>query len=102
VNFAPESARRARRDLTHITFHFSIPEDDCGERGTDMNSRWRDELLALVAHYGEQCSELATERARGVHGHPPADRAGAWAAILAHLSHEPSRTADAKVPVSSA
>lgn len=64
-----------------------------------MNSHWRDELLALVARYGEQCSELATERARGVHGHPPADRATAWAAILAHLAHEPSPTADTKLPV---
>jgi hypothetical protein len=54
-----------------------------------MNSHWQDQLLALVDHYGQQCAQLAAERARGAHGHPPADRAGAWAAILAHLAQAP-------------
>jgi hypothetical protein len=55
-------------------------------KGQDMNSHWQEQLLALVARYGEQCSQMATERARGIHEHPPADRAGAWAAILSHLA----------------
>jgi hypothetical protein len=40
-----------------------------------------------VNQYGQQCAQLAAERERGKHGNPPADRAGAWAAILSHLSH---------------
>ena len=66
-----------------------------------MNSHWQDELLALVTRYGEQCSQMATERARGIHEHPPADRAGAWAAILSHLARAPHRAASEQ-PVSSA
>ena len=67
-----------------------------------MTLHWQDELLALVTRYGEQCSQLATERARGTRENPPADRAAAWAAILSHVAHAPSRAADAKLPVSSA
>lgn len=58
-----------------------------------MNSHWQEQLLALVTRYGEQCSQMATERARGIHEHPPADRAGAWAAILSHLARAPQRAA---------
>ncbi len=54
-----------------------------------MDSHWQDQLLALVNQYGQQCAQMAAERVRGEHGHPPADRAGAWAAILTHLSHAP-------------
>lgn len=64
-----------------------------------MYSHWQDELLALVTRYGEQCAQQATERARGVHGHPPANRAAAWAAIMAHLSREPARVAMARESV---
>ncbi len=70
-------------------------------KGQEMNSRWQDELLALVTRYGEQCSQMATERARGIHEHPPADRAGAWAAILSHMAHVPQRE-PSQQPVSSA
>jgi hypothetical protein len=52
-----------------------------------MNPQWKEQLLSLVNQYGQQCAQLAAERERGVHGHPPADRAGAWAAILSHLAH---------------
>ncbi|HEX9718510.1 MAG TPA: hypothetical protein VGA59_02170 [Ramlibacter sp.] len=54
-----------------------------------MNSHWQDQLLQLVDHYGQQCAQLAAERARGTYEHPPADRAAAWAAILSHLAHAP-------------
>lgn len=47
--------------------------------------------MALVTRYGEQCSQLAVERERGMRGNPPADRAAAWAAILAHLTAMPQR-----------
>jgi hypothetical protein len=67
-----------------------------------MNSHWQDELLALVARYGDQCGQLAAERVRGISEHPPADRTAAWAAIVAHLAHAPSRAAGAELPVSSA
>lgn len=67
-------------------------------KGTVMDSHWQEELLSLVMHYGEQCGQQAADRARGVHGHPPADRAGAWAAIMAHLSREPSRTVTEQEP----
>lgn len=63
------------------------------ERATDMNSHWQEQLLALVDHYGQQCAQLAAERVRGTYEHPPADRAAAWAAIVAHVktaSHEPT------------
>jgi hypothetical protein len=66
-----------------------------------MDSHWQEELLALVTRYGEQCGQHATERATGVHGHPPADRASAWAAIMAHLAREPARVA-AQEPVATA
>ena len=59
------------------------------ERTFDMDSHWQDQLLALVNQYGQQCAQMAAERVRGEHGHPPADRAGAWAAILSHLAHAP-------------
>ena len=62
-----------------------------------MDSHWQNQLLALVTRYGEQCSQMATERARGIHEHPPADRAGAWAAILAHLAHPSVRAAGTEV-----
>lgn len=58
-----------------------------------MDSHWQEELLALVTRYGEQCGQQAAERAQGIHGHPPANRAAAWAAIMAHLSHEPAHMA---------
>lgn len=67
-----------------------------------MYANWQEELLALVMHYGEQCGQQAAERVRGVHGHPPADRAAAWAAIMAHLSREPARRDIAQEPVSTA
>lgn len=67
-----------------------------------MYSNWQEELLALVMHYGEQCGQQAAERVRGIHGHPPADRAAAWAAIMAHLSREPARMAIAQEPVDTA
>ena len=54
-----------------------------------MNSHWKAELLELVTRYGEQCAQLASERARGMHGNPPADRAAAWAALLSHLAAAP-------------
>lgn len=66
-----------------------------------MNSHWQDELLALVTRYGEQCSQMATERARGIRERPPADRAGAWAAILSHVARAPQRAAPEQ-PVTSA
>ena len=56
-----------------------------------MNSHWQEQLMALVTRYGEQCSQLAVERERGTRGNPPADRAAAWAAILAHLTAMPQR-----------
>jgi hypothetical protein len=49
--------------------------------------------MALVTRYGEQCSQLAVERERGIRGNPPADRGAAWAAILAHLRSMPHREA---------
>lgn len=54
-----------------------------------MNSHWQEQLMALVTRYGEQCSQLAVERERGLRGNPPADRGAAWAAILAHLKAMP-------------
>jgi hypothetical protein len=61
-----------------------------GQKGhLNMNSHWQEQLLVLVDHYGQQCAQLAAERERGKHSHPPADRAGAWAAIISHLSHAP-------------
>jgi hypothetical protein len=60
---------------------------DDTERAPEMDSHWQDQLLSLVNQYGQQCAQLAAERERGKHGNPPADRAGAWAAILSHLSH---------------
>ena len=67
-----------------------------------MYSHWQEELLALVTRYGEQCGQQAADRARGVHGHPPANRAAAWAAIMEHLSREPARMATAQEPVDTA
>jgi hypothetical protein len=67
-----------------------------------MNSHWQDQLLALVTRYGDQCGQLAAERVRGISEHPPADRAAAWAAILSHLAHARSRTADVELPVNTA
>lgn len=64
---------------------------DDTERAHDMDSHWQDQLLSLVNQYGQQCAQLAAERERGKHGNPPADRAGAWAAILSHLSHAPQQ-----------
>ena len=51
-----------------------------------MDSQWQQELLALVTRYGDACAQLAAERERGRAENPPADRSGAWRAILAHLS----------------
>jgi len=51
-----------------------------------MNSRWQEELLALVTRYGEACAQLAAERESGRREHPAADRTGAWRAILSHLA----------------
>lgn len=51
-----------------------------------MDSHWQEELLALVARYGEACAQLAVERQRGRRENPPADQAGAWAAILTHVA----------------
>ncbi|HXE51149.1 MAG TPA: hypothetical protein VN663_22420 [Ramlibacter sp.] len=62
-----------------------------------MNSHWQTQLLELVTRYGEQCAQLASERARGVHGNPPADRAGAWAALLSHLASAQQRPASAEL-----
>ena len=67
-----------------------------------MYSHWQEELLALVMHYGEQCGQQAAERVRGIHGHPPANRAAAWAALMAHLAREPERMAIAREPVDTA
>ncbi len=58
-----------------------------------MNPRWQDELLALVTRYGEACAQLAAERESGRRENPPADRTGAWRAILAHLSAAPAGAA---------
>jgi hypothetical protein len=69
---------------------------DDTERGHDMDSHWQDQLLSLVNQYGQQCAQLAAERERGKHGNPPADRAGAWAAILSHLSHAPQHSAESE------
>jgi hypothetical protein len=68
------------------------------ERAPEMNSHWQDQLLALVDHYGQQCAQLAAERVRGTYGHPPADRAAAWAAILSHLANAPHETSTAEPP----
>ena len=67
-----------------------------------MDSHWQEELLALVTRYGEQCGQQAAERVRGIHGHPPANRAAAWAAIMAHLSREPAQMAIAQEPADTA
>lgn len=67
-----------------------------------MDSHWQEELLALITSYGEQCSQQATERAQGIHGHPPANRAAAWAAIMAHLAREPAHLAAVQEPVDTA
>lgn len=67
-----------------------------------MDSHWQEELLALVTRYGEQCGQHATERMQGIHGHPPANRAAAWAAIMAHLAREPAGMATAQEPVDTA
>jgi len=69
-------------------------------KGTEMNSHWQEQLLALVTQYGQQCAQLAAERARGMHGNPPADRAAAWAAIVAHLAHAPQDASNAERPLS--
>ncbi|HWI82207.1 hypothetical protein [Ramlibacter sp.] len=53
-----------------------------------MNSRWQDELLALVTRYGEACAQVAAERESGRREQPAADRSGAWRAILSHLSQQ--------------
>ena len=66
-------------------------------KGTEMNSHWQTQLLELVSRYGEQCAQLASERARGVHGNPPADRAGAWAALLSHLASAQQRPSTAEL-----
>jgi hypothetical protein len=58
-----------------------------------MDTHWQEELLALVTRYGEQCGQHATERATGVHGHPPANSGAAWAAIMAHLARAPAYVA---------
>jgi hypothetical protein len=63
-----------------------------------MNSHWQDQLLALVDHYGQQCAQLAAERVSGTYGHPSADRAAAWAAILSHLANAPHGTLAAEPP----
>lgn len=67
-----------------------------------MDSHWQEELLALVTRYGEQCGQQAAERVQGIHGHPPANRAAAWAAIMAHLSREPAHMARAPEPADTA
>ena len=67
-----------------------------------MDSHWQEELLALVTSYGEQCGQQAAERVQGIHGHPPANRAAAWAAIMAHLSREPAHMARAPEPADTA
>jgi hypothetical protein len=67
-----------------------------------MDSHWQEELLELVTQYGEQCGQHATERATGIHGHPPANRGAAWAALMAHLSHEPATMARAPEPADTA
>jgi len=64
-----------------------------------MNSHWQDEMLALVTRYGEACAQLAAERESGRREQPPADRSGAWRAILSHLSAAQERAAGA-VPAS--
>jgi hypothetical protein len=51
-----------------------------------MDSQWQQELLALVTRYGDACAQLAAERERGRAENPPADRSGAWRAILTHIS----------------
>jgi hypothetical protein len=57
-----------------------------------MNSHWQEELLALVTRYGEACAQLAAERESGRRENPPADRTGAWRAILSHLSAAQERS----------
>ena len=64
-----------------------------------MNSHWQTELLALVTRYGEQCAQLAVERARGMSGHPPSDRAAAWGALLHHLASAPQQADAAELPL---
>lgn len=54
-----------------------------------MDSQWQQDLLALVTRYGDACAQLAAERERGRAENPPADRSGAWRAILAHLAARP-------------
>ena len=54
-----------------------------------MDGLWKDQLLSLVTRYGEACAQVAAERERGQREHPPADRAGAWAAILKHIAAAP-------------
>lgn len=51
-----------------------------------MDSKWQEQLLALVARYGEACAQMAAERVSGRSEHPPANRSGAWAAIVAHVA----------------
>jgi len=58
-----------------------------------MDSHWQDELLALVTRYGEACAQVAVERERGRRENPPADRSGAWRAILSHVAGRPRQAA---------
>jgi len=51
-----------------------------------MNAHWQEQLLALVTRYGEACAQLAAERESGRLENPPADRSGAWRAILSHIA----------------
>jgi hypothetical protein len=54
--------------------------------GQVMDSKWQEQLLALVARYGEACAQMAAERVSGRSEHPPANRSGAWAAIVSHVA----------------
>ena len=67
-------------------------------KGTFMYSHWHEELLALVTRYGEQCGQQAAERVRGIHGHPPANRAAAWAAIMVTAAAATAAMEDPDMP----
>jgi hypothetical protein len=65
--------------------------------GQVMDSKWQEQLLALVARYGEACAQMAAERVSGRSEHPPANRSGAWAAVVSHVAGAAPHSAAAQL-----
>ena len=62
-----------------------------------MDSKWQEQLLSLVARYGEACAQMAAERVSGRSEHPPANRSGAWSAIVSHVAAAPAHATAAQL-----